>query len=116
MDRKAWLFESALLSLKPFDGYTPASKTVFSRESFWVHLHDLPIDCMNEDMGTLIGNTIELVKGCDIQSDESKWGKVLRVLIELDLYKPISRGRTLNIKGVKTWVPLTYEKLPRICF
>lgn len=33
------------------------------------------------------------------------------------IYKSLfSRGRTLNLKGSKIWVPLTYEKLPRICF
>lgn len=87
-----------------------------SSESFWVQIHDLPIACMNEDIGTQIRKTIGRVKACDVQSDDLSWGIVLRTLIELDLHKPIARGCTLNVKGDKTWVPLTYEKLPKICF
>lgn len=41
---------------------------------------------------------------------------MLQIHIEMDLQKPISRGRTLNIIGIKIWVPLIYEKLPRLCF
>lgn len=49
MTRRPWPFESSLLSLKPFDGYSiPAAKMDFSGESFWVHFHDLPIACRNE--------------------------------------------------------------------
>lgn len=32
MDQRPWLFEASLLSLKPFDGYTPATKMDFSKE------------------------------------------------------------------------------------
>lgn len=103
--RRPWLFESFLLSLKPFDGYTLASKMDFSKEAFWVQLHELPIACMNEDMGIFISNTIGLVKACDVQIDGSGWGTVLRVFIELDLYKPITKGRTLSVKGSKIWIP-----------
>lgn len=116
MSRRPWLFESSLLSLKPFDGHTPALRMDFYRESFWVQLHNLSIAYMNEDMGNLIGNTIGLVKECDIQNDGSRWDTIWRVLIELDLHKPISKGRTLNVQGIKTWVPLTYKKLSRIYF
>lgn len=34
MKRRPWLFESSLLSLKHFDGYTPVSKMDFSKEGF----------------------------------------------------------------------------------
>lgn len=34
MKRRPWLFESSLLSLKDFDGYTPVLKMDFSKEEF----------------------------------------------------------------------------------
>lgn len=36
--------------------------------------------------------------------------------MELDLRKAVARGRTTNLMGNKLWVPLTYEKLPKLCF
>lgn len=102
MTRKPWFFESSPLSLKPFDDCTLTSKMEFSKEAFWVQMHDLPITCMNQEMRTFIGNTIEEVKKCDVHTDGKAWGKVLRILIEINLLKPITRSRTLNIKGIKT--------------
>lgn len=40
----------------------------------------------------------------------------LRVFIEIDLKKPISRGRTINVLGKKLWIALTFDKLSRIYF
>lgn len=71
---------------------------------------------MNREIDMFIGSTIGWNIKCDVQEDGLTWGKVLKIYIELDLRKPISMGRTLNLKGNKTWVPLTYKKLPRLCF
>lgn len=54
-----------LLSLQPFDGTTPTSKMDFSKESFWVQLHNLSLDCMNEDIGRQVRETINEVKAVD---------------------------------------------------
>lgn len=89
---------------------------VFTKESFWVQLHNLPLAYMNEDIGRQVGDTIGVVKDCDVQEDGFSWGKVFRMYMELDLHKPISWERILNLMGDKVWVPLTYEKLPKLCF
>lgn len=117
MAKKLWLFEASLLSLKSFfGGCTSTHKMDFPRESFWVQMHNLPIACMNEDMGNRIRNTIGVVKNYDVQLDGLGWGTFLRTLIKIDIHKPITRGITLNVRGSKTWIPLTYEKLPKIYF
>lgn len=79
-------------------------------------MHDLSINCMNVKMGTHISNTIGVVKACDVKKDGSSWETSLHVLIEMDLKKPISRGRSINVLGNKFWISLRYEKLPCICF
>lgn len=88
----------------------------FNTKVFWVQMHNLPIACMNETIGREIGSTIGKVQDFDVQVDRTEWGKTLWVLIELDLYKPITKGQILNVDGSKPWVPLTYENLLRICF
>lgn len=94
----------------------PISKMNFSTEAFWVHMHDLSIRCMTEEMGREIGKRIGKVIKFDLVQNGYGWGKALRVLIEVELQKPISRDRTINLLGNKHWVPLTFEKLPRIYF
>lgn len=40
----------------------------------------------------------------------------MRIFIEIDITKPITRGCTINVKGVSHWIPLPNENLPRLCF
>lgn len=71
---------------------------------------------MNDEIGRLIDKMIGEVKDCDVQTNGIAWGQALRVNVEMDIQKPIQIGRTINLLGNKIWIPLTYEKLPRICF
>lgn len=71
---------------------------------------------MNQKMGKHIANTVGTFITCEIHEDGFGWGTVLPVLIELDLHKPIARGRTINVQGNRLWIPFIYEKLPRLYF
>lgn len=79
-------------------------------------MHDLPIGCMNDKMGKSIGRMLRVVKECDANEDGYGCGITQRVLIKMKLDKHISRGRFINVEGCKEYIPLTYEKLPKICF
>lgn len=64
----------------------------FNSEVFWVNMHTLPISCMNEVMVNDIGKTIEKVWECDVSGENGmRWGKMLRVLVEINLFQPICR-------------------------
>lgn len=116
MNGGPWLFDAHLLSLKPFDGLTPPLKMDFSREIFWVQCRIIPIGCMNARIGTHIGNTLGVFKDCDVEKDGPGWARVLCLCIEMDLHKPLSRWRAINIHGNSSWMPITYEKLPKLRF
>lgn len=57
--------------------------------------------CMNAKMGMAIGNALGVVHSCDVDKDEATWGKTQRVNIEMELQKPIIRGRILNLASTK---------------
>ncbi|XP_035551145.1 uncharacterized protein LOC118349709 [Juglans regia] len=113
---RPWSFDYHLFALKLFEEDTPPQKLRFMQERFWIQFHNLPLSCMNEDRGRQLGNTIGVVEKVDVKEDGSGWGRYLRVLIVIDLQKPLARGRTINVKGEKLWIPIRYEKLPRFCF
>lgn len=115
MEGRPWLFDNYLLVLKPFDGLVPPQKMSFDCEDFWVQMNNLSLACMNHEVGQQIGGTIGDVKGLDVREDGTGWGSY-RVRIGLNLKKAIVRGRTVNLLGEKMWIPLRYEKLPRMCF
>jgi hypothetical protein len=102
--------------MKDFDGLTPPRKMKFETASFWVQIHNLPLACMNREVGYKIGSSVGVVEEVDVSVDGVGWGKYLRVKIELNLSKPLARGRTLQIGGRSMWVAFQYEKLPKFCF
>lgn len=52
----------------------------------------------------------------DIDTDDTDWGRFLRVRTEIDLTKSLSRGRRITVSGEDFWIPIKYEKLPKLCF
>lgn len=116
MDGRPWLFDSYMFVLRPFNGYKPPQRMDFLKERMWVQMLELPLACMNECEGKRIGDTIGEVIEVESEVDGSGWGCFLRVLLVMDLSKPIARGRTITVDGIKYRIPLWYEKLPHLCF
>ncbi|KAF5454463.1 hypothetical protein F2P56_024125 [Juglans regia] len=116
LDGRPWLFDNQLFVILPLDGFIPPQQMDFSRERFWVQFHDLPIACMNKAGGEKLGETVGRVLEVELQEDGSGWGSFLRILIEIEIEKPLARGRTIAIKGRTYWIPLKFEKLPHFCF
>lgn len=69
-----WLFDSYLLALKSFNGCIPPLKMKFTIEIIWIHMHNWPMACMNEEMEKLLGSAIEKVQDCDVDKDGKAWG------------------------------------------
>lgn len=116
MEGKPWLFNNNLFALKNLDGYNQIEKIQFNTETFWVQLHKLPIMCMNGFYSNLIGKTIEKVLEVDVEEDDTVCGHFLLVRIEINITKPLPRGRPLKVMGDNLWIPLKFEKLSRFCF
>lgn len=102
--------------IKSFDRFTQPQHLKFDMASFWIQLHQLSFAGMKKKCRELIGNTIGMVEEVDVNEDDIGWGQGLRVKVNLDLKKPVARGRTVTIKGSKYWIPFKYDKLPRFCF
>ncbi|XP_042939405.1 uncharacterized protein LOC122274431 [Carya illinoinensis] len=116
LDGRPWLFDNHLLALRPFDGLTPPQKMEFDFELFWVRLHNLPLACMTTEIGMKIGESLGTIVEMETGGDGIAWGSYLRIHVIMDLRKAMARGRTANLLGSRIWVPVTYEKLPKLCF
>jgi hypothetical protein len=116
MEGRPWTFDGDLVALVDFDGLTPPAELEFDKAAFWVRMYDLPLACMSEEMGVRIGSSVGKVEEVEVDEDGVGWGEYLRVRIILDLTKPISRGRFLQIRDKAHWVSFKYEKIPRFCF
>lgn len=77
---------------------------------------NLPLACMNQMIGRRIGSTVDVVEAVDTGADGIGWGAYLRVKIEIDLAKPLARGRMLKVQGKSKWIAFQYERLLKFCF
>lgn len=51
-----------------------------------------------------------------IHEHGSKEGRYVKMLVEVDLCKPLIRGTSIKFEGDKRWVMFKYEQLPQFCF
>lgn len=71
---------------------------------------------MNLCYGNIIGEKIGKVLEVDVDDDDTRWGEFLRIQVEVNLFKPLTRGRAMEYNGKKLQIPMKYEKLPRFYF
>jgi hypothetical protein len=116
LEGRPWVLEDNLIAVEDYDGLIPPTQMGFDTAAFWIRMFDLPLDCMSNDVGQKLGETVGEVEDVDTNADGVGWGKFLRVRIRINLYKPLARGRMLRIKDRSYWIPFQYERLPRICF
>ncbi|XP_042944620.1 uncharacterized protein LOC122278503 [Carya illinoinensis] len=112
---KPWLFANVLFLIMPYNGNLQPGKMHADKEAFWLQIHNLPLGFMTEDWGRRIGESVRNVLDVDADEDGVGWGKCLRVKVEMNLQKPIARGRTIMANRKKVWLNFKYEKLPKIC-
>jgi hypothetical protein len=113
---RPWLFDKHLVVLKVFDEMTPPTQMSFTQAAFWIQIHNMPLVCMNREVGFNIGASLGEVEAVEANGDGIGWGKYLRIKVSIDLQKPLERGRALKFRGKSTWVSFKYEKLPKFCF
>jgi hypothetical protein len=116
LEGRPWSFDRYILVLNDFVGTIPPSQMEFLHSPFWVQVHDMPLICMNKEVGTKIGQSLGELVAVDVAGDGGSWERFLWLRIILDLSKPLERVRALHIQGTSCWVTFKYEKLPLFCF
>ena len=89
---------------------------MFSKVTFWVQIHDLPIKFQTRK---IVEQLCEVVGKVHVGTDEAKTegDNFLRVRVTIDVSKPLCRGRVISLdSGKEWWVPFKYERLPSLYF
>jgi hypothetical protein len=110
------VFDGNLFSVAEFDGVIQLASIEFEKVALWVRMLNLPLACMNYEIGAMIGSAIGQLEEVETDEERVGWGQFLRAKIRMDLTKPLMRGRRLKVCGVSMWVDFQYKRLPRFCF
>ena len=88
----------------------------FHTVKFWVQLHGLPVNRLNERTAYGVGKSLEEVSRAT-QARELIGGNFLRVRVGINVTRPLSRGRKVLLgNDCEVWVTFKYEKMPNFCY
>ncbi|KAK3222902.1 hypothetical protein Dsin_009927 [Dipteronia sinensis] len=113
-----WIFGKSLIVLEEPQGTGDISCMKFSRVEFWVQIHNVPLLCMNKEIGMFLGRMIGEVTDIDVGPSGYCMGKFLRLRIVIEIDKPLLRCLRVDLlgTGMVTMLLLRYERLPDYCF
>ena len=117
IEHEPWTYDKYLVIFERVVENIPISALSFRFSSFWVQIHDLPIQCLNSSTRDAIGKSLgELLLMTDTEEEGGK-GNYLRAHVRIDISQPLSRVRKVWSDGsVISWAALKYERLPNFCY
>ena len=117
LDRSPWSFYRRLIFLKRLIRDLSPGNVFFKYSPFWIRVFNIPIKSMNSLVGSWIANEIGVPILVDSPKSGFAWGPFLRIRVDIDVTKPLMRGKIIHIEGAKEgWVFFRYERLPTFCY
>ena len=112
-----WAYDKHLIVLKRIEEEEAIEDVEFNRISFWVQIHGLPVRRMNPEVATTLVSPMGKVEKLADGETSVDGGQAMRVRVNMDITKPLSRGRKVRLEqGRETWIALKYERLPNYCY
>ena len=111
-----WTFDKHEVLLQRFDGSIPPRYLRFTKLKFWVQIYGLPISMLDPKTTIELGESLGQVTPCE-NPNKLVGGDFLRVHVEIDVSKPLYRGRRVALDdNNERWISFKYEKLPNFCY
>ena len=103
--------------MKRFFGDISPAKVTFSHSLFWIRIFNIPIKSMNKDVGARIANEMGELIMVDAPKSGFAWGPFLRIIVRIDITKPLMRGKMIQIENLDAdWAVFKYERLHIFCY
>ena len=117
LEHEPWTYDKHLVVFEKVTANVPISALAFQFTTFWIQIHDLPIQCLNQQTRDAIGKSLGTpLLMTDTESEGGK-GNYLRVRVRIDITKPLHRIRKVWSEGaVIGCALLKYERLPNFCY
>ncbi|KAL4298098.1 hypothetical protein GQ457_12G013510 [Hibiscus cannabinus] len=116
--RRPWMYHEQFFSIKPYNPILTIEDYDFQLMTIWIRVYRLPLRAMNREMGLRLGSSVGKALGVDHRIEGGNMGEFLRILVQVDIRKPLRRCVLLGGTPGKssTPCPLRYERLPEFCF
>lgn len=114
--KRPWHFDNQILVLQPWKPQLKQDDASFRRCSMWIHIKGLPNHWVSKEVGWKIGKLFIHCRNVVIPESGSRSGRLMKILVDIDLGKPLMRGTKIKLEEELLWVDFTYEKLPTFYF
>lgn len=116
LEKRPWTFDNQLLVIHPWKHDIEHDETLFNTSPMWVQAWEIPPQWLTSATVWKIGRVFSQVLNVIIPETGSKDGRLAKMLVEVDLSKPLIRGTSIKYEGDKRWILFKYELLPLFCF
>ncbi|KAJ1392993.1 Zinc finger, CCHC-type [Sesbania bispinosa] len=118
LNRGPWYVMGHLLSLQCWVPEASVYEIDFSRTSFWIQIHGLPLDMMSTGNAARImskvGEVMEVENPC---AEGNLLRTFIRIRVLVNIQEPLPTGCWVPRKSLpKLWILFRYEKLQALCF
>lgn len=113
---RPWFFDNQLLVVHPWMTQLTWNDDCFKTSPLWIQVWNVPFHWLSIDTGKKIGSLLGNPLNVLISDGGSKAGRHFKILVDLDLTKPLARGTKLKYQQNEIWVQFKYEQLPTFCY
>ncbi|CAA0812281.1 Unknown protein, partial [Striga hermonthica] len=110
-----WSFENQYLILREWSNGISSKHQSFRELTLWVQIHNIPLNWVSSEVGFKIGRAFKSLKNVVVASIGNHGGKLLRLLVTLDIDEPIPRVLHIRLGDQIANVMFKYEKLLNLC-
>lgn len=116
MLKRPWFFENQFLVMHKWEPKMKKENECFCMIPLWAQITGIPHHWASKEVGWKIGKLFHKCLNVILPENGSKQGRVIKILVEVELNKPLLRGTKINIDGEQEWIDFKYELLPSFCF
>lgn len=116
LEKRPWAFDNQMLVILPWKKDIENEEELFSTTQMWVQVWHIPTQWLSSETAWKLGKLFKKCLNVVIPESGSKEGRVVKILVEIELNKPLVRGTFVRFEGDRRWVSFKYEQLPLFCF
>lgn len=107
--RKPWYFDNQIIVLHKWQPKMRSDDPSFSLSQMWVQVKGLPSRWSSKEVGWKLGKLFSTCLNVIYMENGSRDGKILKILVEVNLGQPLLRGTKIKMDSEVEWAEFKYE-------
>ncbi|CAA0815770.1 Unknown protein, partial [Striga hermonthica] len=111
-----WIYDNQYLILREWEQGLNSLHKGFNELLLWAQVTNLPLDWLSAEVGLKIGKAFPDVKNVLVQNISPHGGKMLKLLVSINLGEPLPRCTNIRLGDQIATVGFQYERLVSLCY